>query len=399
MAMSTFSSRWFQSYNLVLVQNAFLPPRRNENNCVFTFFCLIWTHFHKGSHEAFSIVGGKSTALPSVTIESDAPRRKAVKHSDQCERWRQDVRLRHKRAPGRLCCQNNGSRLQTLHGGKWLIWFECRRAHDRDGASLRDLKFTKMRVCRLNFVALLKPRNQSQQEQNCILSAWAHQPNDGKSGLWRAFWCVVARDLHGTYHPLTVVDWTKRTRQVRETFPKFSTLRRPLFRHPSILFVCPSLQIELATGNFPFSNWETIFKLLKHIVHDPSPTIPEHRFSPELVDFVDQWYASYPLLRVLRCSLLYSPSFQIELATGNFPYQKWETPFEQLKQVVMSDAPRLPEDRFSKEFTDFCSQWYEGLNHLLLLLSVSSQVALFCIENPVCTNKACVIFADVNAIK
>ena len=51
--------------------------------------------------------------------------------------------------------------------------------------------------------------------------------------------------------------------------------------------------------------------------------------------------------------------FQIELATGKFPYGKWDTPFEQLKQVVMSDAPRLPEDNFSEEFTDFCSQWYD----------------------------------------
>ena len=67
--------------------------------------------------------------------------------------------------------------------------------------------------------------------------------------------------------------------------------------------------------------------------------------------------------KVARCSVLrlfiILFHFQIELATGKFPYGKWETPFEQLKQVVMSDAPRLPENKFSEEFTDFCSQWYD----------------------------------------
>ncbi|KAL1489133.1 hypothetical protein ABEB36_014076 [Hypothenemus hampei] len=44
----------------------------------------------------------------------------------------------------------------------------------------------------------------------------------------------------------------------------------------------------------------------------------------------------------------------IELATGEFPYPKWGTPFEQLKQVVAGDAPRLPADgNFSPEFNGF----------------------------------------------
>ena len=72
--------------------------------------------------------------------------------------------------------------------------------------------------------------------------------------------------------------------------------------------------------------------------------------------------------------------FQIELATGIFPYGKWETPFEQLKQVVMSEAPRLPENKFSEEFTDFCSKWYvDRLNatsmriHLYRVFSQTSE--------------------------
>ncbi|XP_076443153.1 dual specificity mitogen-activated protein kinase kinase 6-like isoform X1 [Babylonia areolata] len=46
----------------------------------------------------------------------------------------------------------------------------------------------------------------------------------------------------------------------------------------------------------------------------------------------------------------------IELATNEFPYSKWQTPFEQIKQVVMEDPPRLPAGRFSPEFEDFVVQ-------------------------------------------
>ncbi|ENN77747.1 hypothetical protein YQE_05817, partial [Dendroctonus ponderosae] len=47
----------------------------------------------------------------------------------------------------------------------------------------------------------------------------------------------------------------------------------------------------------------------------------------------------------------------IELATGKFPYPKWGTPFEQLKQVVAGEPPRLPSDgQFSTEFEDFISK-------------------------------------------
>ncbi|XP_067006530.1 dual specificity mitogen-activated protein kinase kinase 6 [Anabrus simplex] len=46
----------------------------------------------------------------------------------------------------------------------------------------------------------------------------------------------------------------------------------------------------------------------------------------------------------------------LELATGQFPYRVWGTPFEQLKQVVKDDPPRLPSGEFSPEFEDFISQ-------------------------------------------
>lgn len=43
----------------------------------------------------------------------------------------------------------------------------------------------------------------------------------------------------------------------------------------------------------------------------------------------------------------------IELSTGVFPYPKWGTPFEQLKQVVKDDPPRLPPGEFSPDYEDF----------------------------------------------
>ena len=48
---------------------------------------------------------------------------------------------------------------------------------------------------------------------------------------------------------------------------------------------------------------------------------------------------------------------QIELATNEFPYSKWQTPFEQIKQVVMEDPPKLPPGRFTPEFEDFIIKW------------------------------------------
>ncbi|KAH8415327.1 hypothetical protein KR222_003606, partial [Zaprionus bogoriensis] len=43
----------------------------------------------------------------------------------------------------------------------------------------------------------------------------------------------------------------------------------------------------------------------------------------------------------------------IEMATGQYPYHKWRTPFEQLRQVVEDDPPRLPAGSFSEEFESF----------------------------------------------
>ncbi|XP_043282987.1 dual specificity mitogen-activated protein kinase kinase 6 [Venturia canescens] len=42
----------------------------------------------------------------------------------------------------------------------------------------------------------------------------------------------------------------------------------------------------------------------------------------------------------------------VELATGKFPYESWGTPFEQLKQVVEDDPPKLPAGKFSPDFDE-----------------------------------------------
>ena len=43
----------------------------------------------------------------------------------------------------------------------------------------------------------------------------------------------------------------------------------------------------------------------------------------------------------------------IEISTGQYPYKLWKTPFEQLKQVVQEEPPRLPENTFSPIFEKF----------------------------------------------
>ena len=49
---------------------------------------------------------------------------------------------------------------------------------------------------------------------------------------------------------------------------------------------------------------------------------------------------------------------QIEISTGKFPYSQWETPFEQLRQVVQDPPPKLPDDGFSPLFVEFVNNWW-----------------------------------------
>jgi hypothetical protein len=67
-----------------------------------------------------------------------------------------------------------------------------------------------------------------------------------------------------------------------------------------------------------------------------------------------QWCSSICDYRYINVVFL----FQIELATGKFPYTSWKTPFEQLKQVVHDDPPRLPPGTFSRDFEKFMESWW-----------------------------------------
>jgi len=52
--------------------------------------------------------------------------------------------------------------------------------------------------------------------------------------------------------------------------------------------------------------------------------------------------------------------FQYELATGRFPYPKWNSVFDQLTQVVKGDPPQLSsseERQFSPKFINFVNLW------------------------------------------
>ena len=59
----------------------------------------------------------------------------------------------------------------------------------------------------------------------------------------------------------------------------------------------------------------------------------------------------------MSCVPLGGCDCQIELAINDFPYNKWKTPFEQIKQVVMEEAPRLPAGKFSPQFEDLIVKW------------------------------------------
>lgn len=62
----------------------------------------------------------------------------------------------------------------------------------------------------------------------------------------------------------------------------------------------------------------------------------------------------------------------IELATGKFPYDAWKNPFEQLKQVVKEDPPKLPAGLYSDDFDSFITNclkknYHERPNYVQLL--------------------------------
>lgn len=68
------------------------------------------------------------------------------------------------------------------------------------------------------------------------------------------------------------------------------------------------------------------------------------------------------LTELILCNLpgAVAVSLQYELATGRFPYPKWNSVFDQLTQVVKGDPPQLSnseEREFSPSFINFVNLW------------------------------------------
>ena len=64
--------------------------------------------------------------------------------------------------------------------------------------------------------------------------------------------------------------------------PKFLNL-------PLTWFLFPVIQIELATGRFPYANWSTPFEIMHHVIEDNSPQLPTDVFSEEFEYFIELW--------------------------------------------------------------------------------------------------------------
>lgn len=49
------------------------------------------------------------------------------------------------------------------------------------------------------------------------------------------------------------------------------------------------LQIETATGRFPYPKWNSVFDQLTQVVQGDPPCLNDSRFSAEFIDFVNTW--------------------------------------------------------------------------------------------------------------
>jgi hypothetical protein len=66
--------------------------------------------------------------------------------------------------------------------------------------------------------------------------------------------------------------------------------------------MCICLQIELASGKFPYAASPTPFEQLKQVVKDPPPKLPVGQFSSDFEDFIAVWYgnSSFNIVDVLK---------------------------------------------------------------------------------------------------
>eukprot|EP00088_Acartia_fossae_P057953 TRINITY_DN6768_c0_g3_i1.p1 TRINITY_DN6768_c0_g3~~TRINITY_DN6768_c0_g3_i1.p1 ORF type:complete len:341 (-),score=69.75 TRINITY_DN6768_c0_g3_i1:951-1973(-) len=97
------------------------------------------------------------------------------------------------------------------------------------------------------------------------------------------------------------------------------------------------------------------FGISGHLVDSVAKTVEagcKPYMAPERIDPVTGTPSNYDV----RSDVWSFGISMIEIATGRFPYKLWATPFEQLRQVVKEDPPRLPPNQFSPEFEDFIAK-------------------------------------------
>nr|XP_003226578.3 PREDICTED: dual specificity mitogen-activated protein kinase kinase 3 isoform X1 [Anolis carolinensis] len=69
--------------------------------------------------------------------------------------------------------------------------------------------------------------------------------------------------------------------------------------------------IEMAILHFPYESWGTPFQQLKQVVEEPSPQLPEDRFSKDFVDFTAQCLRKNPAERMSYVELMAHPFFTL----------------------------------------------------------------------------------------
>ncbi|EGI67249.1 Dual specificity mitogen-activated protein kinase kinase 6 [Acromyrmex echinatior] len=92
-------------------------------------------------------------------------------------------------------------------------------------------------------------------------------------------------------------------------------------------------------------------KVYKHSRAIPEDILGKVAFAPERID-----PSGNPSQYDIRSDVWSLGISLVELATGKFPYESWGTPFEQLKQVVKDEAPKLPVGKFSPSFEEFINK-------------------------------------------
>lgn len=49
------------------------------------------------------------------------------------------------------------------------------------------------------------------------------------------------------------------------------------------------MQLEVATGKFPYREWKNLFEQIKQVVEEAPPQLPTGKFSEEFEHFIGLW--------------------------------------------------------------------------------------------------------------